>query len=80
MMYVKISASDETNLSLHAESSYSQVDLKERKALTDVVQQKEINRYLITSVRNKEIIINIHILSGNIKVGVFDYYKLSVSK
>jgi hypothetical protein len=80
MLYVKISAEDETQLSLHAQSSYAQVDLKEGQPITDIVGPKEVNRYMITSSKNKEVIVNIHIMRGNVKVQLFDFGRVSVTK
>jgi len=35
---------------------------------------------MITSSKKKEIIINIHILSGNLKVSVYDFFKVSITR
>ena len=62
-----------------AQSSFAQVDLKEGQPLTDVVGVKQVNRYLITGTKNKEIIINVNINSGNLKVEVYNYGKVNFS-
>ena len=48
--------------------------------MTDEIKGKETNYYLVTAVRNEELMINIHILHGNIEVNVSDYEKVQVSK
>lgn len=65
---------------MHAQSSYAQVDLKEGQPLTDVLGAKQINRYLITGTKTKEIIINVNIVSGNLKVELYNYGKVNFSK
>ena len=65
---------------MHAQSSFAQVDLKEGQPLTDVVGVKQMNRYLITGTKNKEIIINVNIIGGNVKVEVVNYGKINFSK
>lgn len=42
--------------------------MKENTPLTDVLAPSELNKYLITSVPDKELIINIQITSGDLKV------------
>ena len=39
-----------------------------------------MNRYLITGTKNKEIIINLNIVSGNVKVELYNYGKLNLTK
>lgn len=80
MLYIKISSAEETQLSLHAQSSFAQVDLKEGQPLTDVVGAKQVNRYLITGTKNKEIIINVNIISGNVKVELYNYGKINLTR
>jgi len=80
MLYIKVTSAEEVQLSMHAQSSFAQVDLKEGQPLTDVVGVKQMNRYLITGTKNKEIIINVNIISGNIKVEVVNYGKINFSK
>ena len=80
MLYVKVYSREEVQLSIHAQSIYAQIDLKEGQPLTDVVAANETNRYIITSTKNKEVILNIHIISGNVKVELSDYLRVSVTK
>lgn len=53
MYFVKITSEAESDLTLHAQSSYAQVELKEKQPMTDSLAAKEMNRYSIISTKNK---------------------------
>lgn len=48
--------------------------------VSDSLTPNEQNRYTITGTRDEEIIINIQILSGDLKVGVHDFEKVDLTK
>lgn len=48
--------------------------------VSDSLSANDQNRYTITDTRDEEIIINIQILSGDIKVGVHDFEKVDLTK
>lgn len=49
------------------------MELTENQSLSDSLQVGEENRYTLTATKNEEIIINIQIFSGNLKVDVHDF-------
>jgi len=54
--------------------------MKENTPLTDVLAAAELNKYLITSVADKQLIINIQIMSGDLKVEISDLSSISIKK
>ena len=44
------------------------------------MEPEEENRYTLTGTKNEEIVINVQIISGDIKVDVHDFEKISITK
>lgn len=79
-LLVKITSDEPSKVQLHLQSKYTEVELAENKALSDSLEPGEDNRYTLTAANNEEIIINIQILSGSLKVDVHDFEKIAISK
>jgi hypothetical protein len=79
-MLLKITSDEPSKIDLHVQSKYTEVELAENKPLSDSLQPNEDNRYTLTGTKNEEIIINIQIISGNIKVEAHDFEKIDLTK
>lgn len=65
---------------IHAQSKYAEIELTENKALSDSLAPNEENRYTLTGTKNEEIVINIQLISGNLKVEVHDFEQIDLKK
>lgn len=79
-LLVKITADEPSKIDLHVQSKYTEVELAENKPLSDALEAGEENRYTLTGTKNEEIVINVQVLSGNIKVAVHDFEKIDINK
>ena len=80
MYYLKVAAKDETQLTIHAQSRFIEIELKENTPLSDMLTANEVNKYLITSAAGKQLFVNIQISSGDLKVQLSDFGSVSVKK
>lgn len=65
---------------IHAQSKYAEIELTENKALSDSLAPNEENRYTLTGTKNEEIVINIQVISGNVKIEIHDFEKIDLRK
>ena len=80
ILFVKVYAQEESQISIHAQSSYAEVEIKEGQPLTDTVDANQSNRYGLTRNKNRETILNIHVISGKIQAQLYDYESLSLTQ
>jgi hypothetical protein len=79
-LLVKITTDEQSKIDLHVQSKYAEVELAENKALSDALEAGEDNRYTLTGTKNEEIVINVQVLSGDLKVAVHDFEKIDITK
>lgn len=66
IFFFKIDSREASEVNIHVQSKYAETELIENQLLTDELEAKEENKYLLTSIKNEEIIINIQIQHGDL--------------
>jgi hypothetical protein len=80
IVFLKIHSSDPYEVNIHVQSKYSETELIENQMITDELAEKGENKYLITSIKKEEIIINIQIIHGDLEVNIFDFGGVNLTK
>lgn len=80
ILLIKITAKEAIEIVLHTQSKFTELELTAGSIVSDSLTPNEQNRYTITGTKDEEIIINIQIISGDLKVGVHDFEKVDLIK
>ena len=80
ILFIKITAEDHLQVSIHCQSKYSETELQAKKSLTDEAENGSVNKYILTAVRTQELVINIQIQHGDIEVSINDFSGVNITK
>lgn len=76
----KMYAEDPAVITFHLKSKYSMLQLKQHEIISDFIQEEDQNSYYFTHVISKPLVIDIHVLSGDVQARLTDSNSLSLQK